>query len=81
MPTHLESKSSRAKWRKKWVGTFNAYDWMEETSTSPTNSSPTSKVEAFEENSHADTHPNKMESPKGRISIYLRMLINIEKGL
>ena len=35
-------------------------------------SSPTSKVKAYGENSRADTHPNKMEYPKGRNSIYSR---------
>ena len=46
---------------KKPAETFDAYDRMEERSTSPTNSSPTSKVKAYGENSRADTHPNKME--------------------
>ena len=47
--------------RKKPVSTFDAYDRTEERSTSPTNSTPTSKVKAFGENSHADTLPDKME--------------------
>ena len=58
---------SRDKSRKKPVGTFDAYDRTEERSTSPTNLTPTSKVKAFGEKSHADTLPNKMESPIERI--------------
>ena len=49
-------KSSRKRNRSAF-----AYDPTEERSTSPRKSSPTSKMKAFEESSHADTLPNKME--------------------
>ena len=53
------SKGSKDKSKKKPVGTFDAYDRTEEKST-PMNLTPTSKVKAFGENSHADTLPKKM---------------------
>ena len=65
-------KSSRAESKKKPINTIDAYDRMEERSTSPTNSSPTSKVKAFRENYCATTQPNKMDLPKGRIGKYSR---------